>query len=362
MEPLAFIAGLLCIALAGWDVFETVVVPRPTPGGFRIAKFLMRPSWRAWRGLGRRIDDSMARDRFLGLYAPATVIMLLAAWLLLLVVGYGLILYALRGEIGPGALDPGEAFYLAGTSVLTLGSTQFEPTGPLAQLAVLTAAAAGLGVVALVITFLFSLYGSFQRREVLVVRLQARAGAPPSAVALLEGLAAVDMVDRLPELFAEWEAWSAEVLDTHVAYPILNYFRSSHDNLSWISALGAVLDAAGLVLTTIHGIPRGQAEVTKRVGAHLVEDVSNYFGLRGDGSGVDREEFEVAYRRLATSGYELEPIEAAWRSFERARSSYAARLEALAAHWAMPATQWIGKRAPLGSSLHAVPARQEDRA
>ena len=124
-------------------------------------------------------------------------------------------------------------------------------------------------------TFLFSLYGSYQRREVQVVVLQASAGAPPSAVALLETYAQLGLVHRLPDLFVEWEHWAVEVLDTHVAYPLLGFFRSSHDNLSWISALGTILDAASLVLTTIDGPPRAEAKLLKRVGTHLVEDIYN---------------------------------------------------------------------------------------
>ena len=105
--------------------------------------------------------------------------------------------------------------------------------------------------------------------------LQVTAGAPPSAVALLETYAQLGLVGRLPDLFREWQQWAAEVLDSHVAYPLLGYFRSSHDNLSWISALGTVLDASSLVLTTIEGLPRGDAKLFKRMGTHLVEDISN---------------------------------------------------------------------------------------
>ena len=112
--------------------------------------------------------------------------------------------------------------------------------------------------------------------------LQAAAGAPPSAVALLETYAQLGLVDRLPELFVDWQRWAVEVLDSHVAYPLLGYFRSSHDNLSWISALGTILDAASLVLTTIEGMPRGEAKLFKRVGTHLVEDIYN-LGFRVGG-------------------------------------------------------------------------------
>jgi Ion channel len=336
--------GLLCLALVAWDIFETIVVPRPTPSRFRIARRVVPPAWRFWRWFAPRVRSGNALDSLLGLFAPGVTIVLLGLWLAVLILGYGLLLFALRGQLRPVPTGLLEAVYFAGTSVLTLGYGDIVASGPLTRLTVLTAAAGGLGVVALVITFLFSLYGSYQRREVLVVTLSARAKSPPSAVALLETYARLRLVGELPVLFADWERWEAEVLDTHVAYPLLGYFRSSHDDVSWISALGAVLDAAALVLTTIRGVPRGQAEITKRVGAHLVEDISNNLHLVGDGSTVDREQFMEVYRRLEVAGYDLEPDDQAWRSFEHARGSYAGRLEALAAYWATPATVWVGLR------------------
>jgi hypothetical protein len=334
-----------------WDAFQTIVVPRPTPGRLRIARWVVRPTWRVWRNGVTRTTNGLDRDRLLGLFGPAAAVLLLVVWLAVLIIGYGLVLFAVRSELRPMPHNLLEATYFAGTSVLTIGYGDIVATHALARFAVLTAGASGLGMVALVITFLFSLFGSYQRREVLVVTLAARAKSPPSAVALLETYARLDLRDEIPGLFREWEVWIAEVLDTHVAYPLLGYFRSSHDNVSWISALGAVLDATALVLTTIRGIPRGQALITKRVGAHLAEDVSNYLGLRGDGAAVDEDQFAAVYQRLADAGYDLEPEPVAWRAFERARGSYAARLLALADFWASPAPVWEGARKARGPHI-----------
>lgn len=329
---------------------------RPPSGWFRIGRYLVRGSWGALRILR---DGSRRRsyDTALGLFAPAVTVLLLGAWLLTLILGYGLMLYALRDQLNPPSQDFGSAIYFAATSLLTLGFGDIVAAGPLARVISITAAIAGLGAVALVVTFLFSLYGSYQRREARVVALQAAAGAPPSAVALLETYAQLDLVHRLPELFRDWERWAVEVLDSHVAYPLLGFFRSSHDNLSWISALGSVLDTASLVLTTITDVPRGEAKLFKRVGTHLVEDIYNLGFRAGNGSGLDRADFEAARARLAEAGYRLEPVDVAWPTFEAARSTYAARLEAMARYWATPATSWLGDPVALRSPLHA---REED--
>jgi hypothetical protein len=185
-----------------------------------------------------------------------------------------------------------------------------------------------------------------------VVALQAAAGAPPSAVALLENYAHLDLLGRLPDLFLVWQHWAVEVLDSHVAYPLLGFFRSSHDNLSWISALGSVLDAASLVLTTIEGVPRGEAKLFKRVGTHLVEDIFNLGFRDGEASSVDRESFDLVCDRLEDAGYRLAPRDTAWPAFEAARATYATRLESMAEYWATPATSWLGDPVALRAPLH----------
>jgi hypothetical protein len=351
MEAPLFVLGLLLLALTLWDIFQTVVVPRPTPGWFRISRYVVRGSWRAIKAIRDGRPDR-SYDRVLGLFAPAMTVALLAIWMSTLIVGYGLLMFVLRDELQPVPPDFGSALYFAATTVLTLGFGDVVPVGAPARIIILTGAVSGLGAVALVVTFLFSLYGSYQRRERQIVTLEAAAGAPPSAVALLESYAQLQLTGRLPELFLEWERWAAEVLDSHVAYPLLGFFRSSHDNLSWISALGTVLDTASLVLTTVTGVPRGEAKLFKRVGTHLVEDIYN-LGLRsGEPTELDRSDFDAAYARLREAGYSLVPGDDAWPAFERARATYSTRLEAMARYWATPATSWLGDPVALRAPLH----------
>ncbi len=346
--------GVFLIVLTFWDLFETVVVPRPTPGYFRIGRYLVRGGWRVVRSF-RNGTDGRPYDRLLGLFAPGATVVLLIAWLTTLMFGYGFVLYALRDQLQPVPTSIGSAVYFAATTLLTIGFGDIVAVDTLARAVLVTSAVAGLGAVALVVTFLFSLYGSYQRREVEVVALQAAAGAPPSAVALLETYANLHLTHRLPDLFLDWERWAVEVLDSHVAYPLLGYFRSSHDNLSWISALGTVLDAASLVLTTIQEVPRGEAKLVKRVGTHLVEDISNLgFATEGSGGGLDRADFEAACDRLEAAGYCLAPRDEAWPAFEMARSTYADRLEGMAAYWATPASQWLGDPVELRQPLHEI--------
>jgi hypothetical protein len=342
---LELIAGLLLIFSVLNDIFQGVVVPRPTGGGFRIARLLIRNTWLGWRQLSYLIRDGGRRERWLASFAPLILVLLLLIWIFVLIVGYGLIIDALSPELHPADKGLGTSIYFAGTSLLTIGFGDYVETGWPARAVALAAGATGLGVVALVISFLFSLYSTFQIREAQVVTLDARAGAPPSGLSLLVTYGKFGLRNDLPRLFLEWEQWAARVLDSHLAYPILSYFRSDHDNESWVSALGAVLDAATIVLTCVEDGADGAARMMYQMGNHLVEDVGNFFGFpKGQDVGVEPYEFEKARRALEHSGYRLKPPEQAWDEFSRLRASYADRLNMIAKFYVAPPAQWIGDR------------------
>ena len=356
------IAGLLVLVGILLDVFLTVVVPRRAPRTgplVRLSGYLIPGLWSVWRWIGLRQASADRREAILGSFGALMVILLLVAWIAGLVLGYGLLFDALRDQIRPTPENLGASLYFAGTALLTLGFGDFVAMGALARILTLAAAATGLGVFATVITLLFTLYGSFQRREVAVVVLEAGAGAPPSGLTLLETYAQAGIMADLSQVFRDWQAWAAEVLDSHLAYPILAYFRSSHDNDSWISSLGAVMDAATLVLTTIEDGPKAWAKLSRAVGGHCIEDLVLYFGLPVQPEvGLERAEFDEARVRLQRAGFRLKDAEQSWTNFSRLRLEYAGRINALARYWATPPAQWIGDRSPLRYPRpHVVPAR-----
>ena len=348
MSALAGILGTIIVVVVLVDVVQTIVVPRRSPRWTRPTSYPVAGLWLLWRAIGLRMNSRDGREGFLGSFGPLAVLLLLVGWAFWLIVGYGLMLDALPSQIHPAPRNLGEAIYFAATALLTIGFGDFVATGGLARAVTLLAGASGLGIFALVISFLYSLYGSFQQREVSVVVLEAAAGAPPSGVTLLEVYSRLGLLDDLPVLFADWQVWAAQVLDSHLAFPILAYFRSSHENDSWVSSLGAVMDASTLVLTVVEGGPKGRAKLFQAVGGHCLEDLVQYLKVpTEDGVGIERSEFEEARQRLARAGWELRDAEEAWSDFSHLRAAYAGRVNALAHYWAAPPAQWIGDRSEL---------------
>lgn len=343
-----FAAGVAIVVLVVYDLVMSVVIPRPSPGNWRISNLAFRYTWRVWRWVGLRSASPERREGILGSFAPMTVLGLLVVWVALLAIGYGVVLWSIRDELRPVPHGPWAAIYLSAVSLLTIGFGDFVPTGPAARVVTVVEAGNGLGTVALVISMLFSLFSNFQRRESQVVMLDSVAGAPPSGLVILETARRLKMPELLDRTFEQWKEWSADVLDSHLAYPVLNYFRSSHDNESWVSALGAVLDAATLLITAVDGERTGSAKLMFQVGTHLVEDLSHVFGFQHEHlPGVEREEFEAACRRLESAGYRLKPLDEAWDRFADLRSDYAVPLNQMAGYFAIPPAQWIGDRSLL---------------
>jgi len=347
-QAIEIACGVAVVIVVLFDVFTSVVVPRPVRSGLRISAYMLRATWRVWRAAGLRMDPPQRRDSFLGLFASLAVMVILVVWENGLIVGFGLFFYGLRSEVHPALHNFGQALYFAGTSLLTIGFGDFVPSGGLTRFAAVVAGTSGLATLAIVLTFLFALFGSFQRRELFVVTLDARGGAPASGLALLETHAQLKLVDDLPRLFIQGQAWAAEVLDNHLAYPILAYFRSSHVDVSWLSALGAVLDAATIVISTIDAVPKGQAVLMHSVGSHLTHDLAKYFGFDNDNAaGVELQEYREARQRLGAAGFALLPEADGWVAFQRLRAQYASALNGMAQYWAITPAQWIGDRSPI---------------
>jgi hypothetical protein len=350
MRWIALPVGILVLLWTLLDVFRTLVMPRAARGRFRLSRFLFRLLWTPWRWIGVRRKTVQARERVLAVAAPFFFFVLLVGWVSLALFSYALILWspAFIHGMGDGDGSFADALYHSGTSLFTLGFGGGVATGWTRAIAVL-GGATGLGLFAVVIAYLPVLYQAFNRREVGVLLLDTRAGSPPSGPELLHRMGSASLASSLPELFAEWERWVADVLETHMSYPMLALFRSPHDNTSWVTSLGAVLDAATLLLTSVEDAPDERAKLMYGTGVHAVEDLFYYLRLSDRETVIGRDEFEDVIRDMKEDGFSVRPVDDAFARFTEKRAKYAPRLDAIAVLLAAPPAQWIGDRSFLGA-------------
>ncbi len=300
MRIVGVIAGiLLCLGVA-LDAFQTIVLPRRPTGRLRITRLFYLVTWAPWTRLAERVKNQKRRDQIYSVYGPSSLLLLLGVWALLLIFGFGLIYFALGSPFADGlrgaqtlSAQMTKDIYVSGTTLFTLGLGDVTPTSRLARALLVLESGTGLGFVALVIGYLPVLYQAFSRREVSVAMLDGRAGSPPTATELLRRHAYEDGERDLITLLVEWERWSAEILESHISYPILCYYRSQHDNQSWLSALVAVLDACSLLITTVQGPAARQSQLTFAMARHALIDLGHVFKVedrarRKQETGLDR--------------------------------------------------------------------------
>ncbi|HEY3025542.1 MAG TPA: potassium channel family protein [Pyrinomonadaceae bacterium] len=279
MKILGGIPGVLLILIILWDAFETVILPRRVTRRIRLTSLFYSSIWAPWSFIVRHITGKRRQEKYLGLFGPLSLLVLLGIWVSGLVLGYALMFWSGSARLQTTAESVNflTYLYLSGTTFFTLGYGDITPVFPLGRTLAVIEAANGFGLLAIVISYLPILYQAFSRREASISLLDARAGSPSSAVELLRRHRAEDTFDDLNRLLSEWERWSAELLESHLSYPVLCYFRSQHDNQSWIGALTTVLDTCALVMVGVDHAPVWQARMTFAMARHAVVDIAQVF-------------------------------------------------------------------------------------
>src|SRR5437660_6142338 len=278
--PGAFAAGVAIFLIVLWDAFEAIILPRRVTRKFRLARLFYRSTWKTWRFITALIPSRKAREASLGFYGPLSLLVLVGVWAVGLVLGFGLMQYGAGSAVVMTGGQPGflTDIYLSGTTFFTLGLGDVIPRSGLSRALVVTEAGFGFGFLAAVIGYLPFIYGSFSQREGNISLLDSRAGTPPTAGELLRRHSYIHAQDALCVLLKDWELWCAELMESHLSYPVLAYFRSQHDNQSWIASLTAILDTCALVIVGIEDACERQAELTFAIARHAVVDLSQVFG------------------------------------------------------------------------------------
>jgi hypothetical protein len=279
------IAAVLVIAAVLWDAFETVVLPRGVSRRWRLARVYSRGTWGAWSAIVRLVPSGEPREAALAVYGPLALLALLALWVFLLIVAYAVLLWGLGSPLvvtGDPSAGFGTDLYFSGTTFLTLGLGDVFPRGGPARAITAIEVGTGFAMLALVVGYLPVLYQAFSRRESRISLLDAHAGSPPNAGALLLRHPPARRARQLTSILGEWEGWSADLLETHLSYPVLARYRSQHEDQSWVAALTMILDACALVLASEPGRAGDdelaeQAAFTFAMARHAAVDLAQVF-------------------------------------------------------------------------------------
>lgn len=357
MLVVRIVVGLAGLAVALGTVssaIRTMVVPRGIPTVISRSVFVgLRQVFRA---AVHRAPDYVVRDRRMAFYAPLGLLSLPVVWLSLVLAGYTAIYWAIEQD-GLRA-----AFRLSGSSLLTLGFASEDGAG--ATVLVFTEAALGIGLLALLISYLPAIYGNFSRREAQVGLLETKAGNPPWGVTLLIRYTRIGGDERLSDTWRDWQQWFVEVEESHVSMPALPFFRSQQPDRSWVTAAGAVLDGAALLISCVRGND-SEAQILIRTGYISLRRMCDYFGIEyepdpspDDHISISRAEFDRAWDQMAEVGVDLRPDrDEAWTAFKGWRVNYDTCLLELAALVEAPPAPWSSDRSPAYRRTRILPRR-----
>jgi ion channel len=347
--PGAFVAGVAIFLIVVWDAFEAIILPRRVTRKFRLTRVFFRTTWRSWRFAVNLVSARKTRETLLGFYGPISLLLLIGVWAIGLVLGFGLMQYGAGSAVNVAGTQPGFAtdVYLSGTTFFTLGLGDVIPRSGLARALVVSEAGFGFGFLAAIIGYLPFIYGSFSKREVDISLLDSRAGTPPTAGELLLRHSYDGGQEALRDLLKDWELWCAELMESHLSYPVLAFFRSQHDNQSWVASLTAILDTCALLKVGIEDACGRQAELTFAIARHAVVDLSQVFGTAPKALPFDRLP-QADLRRirdtLTQRGLKLHDGEEADRKLVGLRGMYEPYIYALATYLNQTLPPWIPQK------------------
>ena len=290
MWVLGCIGSSLFIFLILIDAFEAMVQPRRVTRRFRLARIFYRTNWTFWRFAGFYIPAGKHRESYLSLFGPMSMLGLFVTWMLALILGFAWLHHSLETAVHTpdSQVDFLIYVYLSGVTFSTLGFGDVVPVASLGRMLTVTEASLGFGFLACVIGYLPAIFQAFSKREVTISLLDARAGSPPCASQLLMRAARARNSLAVIPFLAEWERWAAELLESHLSFPVLSYYRSQHDNQSWLAALTTILDTCALIIAGVRDIDPYQAQLTFAMARHAAVDLALIFRTPPHAPRVDR--------------------------------------------------------------------------
>jgi hypothetical protein len=346
MNMVAVIFGFLFIIAILQDSFEAIVLPRRVTRRFRLSRMFYISSWLLWSALARKIKSGNRRETYLSYFGPLSLILLLVIWATVLIFAFALMQWGWGSEFH--APEHQVTFvtdlYMSGTTFITLGLGDVTPIDDVARLFTIFEACTGFGFLALIIGYVPVIYQAFSRRELDIVLLDARAGTPPSASELLRRHFRDQSSEELLQFLHNWETWSAQILESHLSYPVLTYYRSQHERQSWLAALTTILDTCALLMVGLDKISAPTIRFTFAIARHAAVDLAQYFGtppMHPKTNRLTSQEFVRLRESLAEVGLHLRQEENAEQHLADIRRMYEPFVYALADHLLVNLPPWV---------------------
>ena len=346
MKILAALVGVILIFVVIQDSFESIVLPRRVSRRFRLSRMFYTSTWMLWSLIGRKMRPGNRREFYLSYYGPASLLLILVVWALVLVLSFALIQWGLSLPLNVPEKDAtfGTYFYMSGTTFVTLGLGDITPMSGMARFLVFAEAGFGFGLLALIIGYVPVIYQAFSRREINISLLDARAGSPSSATELLRRSFRDRKIDEFIQFMREWERWCAELLESHLSYPVLTYYRSQHERQSWLAALTTILDTCALLIVGFEDISAPTIRNTFAIARHAAVDLAQIYGtppMNPRLSRLSHDDFVKMHDALAEVGLELRHGEDAEQRLYDIRRMYEPFVNALAQHLLLNLPPWI---------------------
>jgi hypothetical protein len=290
MKILVAIAGITILLITLWEAFETIILPRRVTRPVRIVRIFYRTTWVSWSAMNRLFRTKKMREAHLSYYGSLSLLGLFAAWGILLILAFAMLHWAAGSALNTQGETPTfrTDLYLSGTTLFTLGLGDVTPRTPLERVITVFEGGTGFGFLGLMISYLPTLYGAFSQRELNISLLDARAGSPPTAGELLRRHAQFASSETLTPYLRDWELWVAQLMESHLSYPVLCYFRSQHDNQSWLAAMTTVLDVTALIIAYGEGVAKWQSQLTFAIARHALADLAEVLRVPASAPARDR--------------------------------------------------------------------------
>ena len=345
MSAFAFLVGVLFLLAMLQDAFEVMLLPRRVQRRLRFVRLYFRQSWRLFAAFARSVPEGARRESLLSVYGPLSMVLLFGIWAVGLIVGCGLIDWALHAGAVDKAFTLLDAIYLSGVTFFTLGYGDFVPHSVGARAFAVFEAGLGLGFIAVVISYLPVLYQLFARREAHVLLLDGRAGSPPTAGGMILRHARGGDLAQLDAVLREWETWGAELLESQLSYPMLAFYRSQHDNQSWLAALACIMDTCALVLVGIEELAPLQARMTFTMARQVLVQMGEAFAMRPEpfsgGERLDAAGYVALEQVLLAENVSWSAGDDSRDTLAALRATYEPLLAGLAAFLLVPLPGWL---------------------